>query len=235
VSAIDRFDHVHVANWYGIPVYWPQEVFMSSDVTDEKQGEYQIDEHVLAVGGGSGEHPALILDVDECVRQWMHTLKLALNFEAGRADLGPFDHPDVPLATLDNYFNEFYGHGLHRWGMNLNEWPLETFIRIHEERQRVRHGDEMLGMPLEKYIMVQFGMFIAEFMPRACISSPKLGEAVDKALAEGAIRECGLLPQDLEPHGFVGLLPGQEGGRKNIGNKIQHGYSLHNWLRDNQS
>lgn len=66
MSAIDCVDHVHVATFCNYAsVYWPIEEHEQSDITDLEQDKGKvINKNTIIIGGGSSEHPALVLDID---------------------------------------------------------------------------------------------------------------------------------------------------------------------------
>lgn len=66
MSAIDCVDHVHVATFCNIAsVYWPIAEQKQSHITDlEQDKDKLVNKKNIIIGGGSGEHPALVLDID---------------------------------------------------------------------------------------------------------------------------------------------------------------------------
>lgn len=66
MSAIDCIEHVHVATFCNsAQVYWPIEECDKSTVTEWKSDSGKVlNKNNIIIGGGSGEHPALVLDID---------------------------------------------------------------------------------------------------------------------------------------------------------------------------
>ena len=84
MSAIDCIDHVHVGYFNKIPVYW----ILSNDTQRNKNttfecldtnNETQIDKTFISIGGGGGEHPALIIDLVPMMYRFLSGMKYQVN------------------------------------------------------------------------------------------------------------------------------------------------------------
>lgn len=64
MSAIDTVDHVHVGFFCDVPIYWCIEPIERYELTGLNRdiGKYISKQH-LVIGGGSGEHQALVLSI----------------------------------------------------------------------------------------------------------------------------------------------------------------------------
>jgi hypothetical protein len=75
VSYIDSFDHEFVGYFGGLPVYHPLEVVPADP--DDGPRDFACGPDHLVIGGGSGEHPAIVVkepgETVACfVRAWLH-------------------------------------------------------------------------------------------------------------------------------------------------------------------
>lgn len=68
MSAIDCGNVVHVAEYYDISLYWPIEEQNRGSVTDLPYDKgLVINKNNIVIGGGSGEHPAMVIDIDYAI------------------------------------------------------------------------------------------------------------------------------------------------------------------------
>jgi len=100
MSYIDTVDHSYVGRLFGWPVYHPLGVY-----TDD---EFDADPSNLVIGGGSGEHPGMVIkSLDACVLQYIEFCY----------EYAKLEEPDwlgnLYNEVADSYFNLFD----HKWPM----------------------------------------------------------------------------------------------------------------------
>ncbi len=157
MSAIDSYTHAHVGNFFGLPIYWVFEESKLSGLTYSSEDEV-INKYFLSIGGGGGEHPALILNNDAVL----------LNFI--RKNVQEIEEPEIMSSEEDSYDYKMYCMAeqisdrylrddnleeIYYWVMDTNQWPLETFIRINDESKKYNTEDD-----LENKIMNAVALFI---------------------------------------------------------------------------
>jgi hypothetical protein len=104
MSYIDTFDHQYVGSFAGLPIYY-------SRISVEGTGgeEFGCRPHSLVLGGGSGEHPALVFHRLDCLamRFVLHAVGESDNDDRHEIDqFGDFpiwDYLHVPFADLFEY------------------------------------------------------------------------------------------------------------------------------------
>ena len=104
MSYIDTFDHQYVGSFAGLPIYYSR---ISVEGTDGE--EFGCGPHTLVLGGGSGEHPALVFHRLDCLamRFVLHAVGESDNDDRHEIDqFGDFpiwDYLHVPFADLFEY------------------------------------------------------------------------------------------------------------------------------------
>lgn len=74
MSAIDTLTHAHVGYFCDIPIYWVFEEGKLGHLTDHNDDyDKVINQYYLSIGGGSGEHPALIISNLKMKVSMMHS------------------------------------------------------------------------------------------------------------------------------------------------------------------
>ena len=96
MSAIDCVDHVHVATFCNCAsVYWPITEHEQSHITDlENDKNKLVSKNTIIIGGGSGEHPALVLDID-------YILWYSLRWDSDNVYKVPFKENGVSFESWD--------------------------------------------------------------------------------------------------------------------------------------
>lgn len=224
MSAIDTMNHAHVANFFGIPMYWFLEEKKMSTITHSAvDDDFKINQFSMSIGGGSGEHPALILNNDALVLAFIKTLEDTPNEK--------FNFIDYQIYKLVDEIQENYmKKAIYNWSLNQNQWPLESFIHIDKEMNKMLISQASL----QKRMQEALALFILYKMPLDdCIEDPKLIE-VAKLIRSNSFNAI------MEPYTvmdkFIGFEdPFPEGGRIIRNNKAIWGYSLEDWTIENNS
>jgi hypothetical protein len=220
MSSIDSLEHAHVANFFGLPIYWVLEERPLTYLTGSTE---VINQYYLSIGGGSGEHPALIIKNDAVVYQLIRKL---VNLE----DVvdGSYDHELISYAEQLQYQmitdDELYN--LRHWCIDQNEWPLETFIRVNKQ------FDDELEVPLVDKISHAIALFIIYEMPlEVCLKDKRIVELAkmirsnrwEKALPVEVVRYMSVVS---------GLLQCEKMGKVIRNGQVVWGYSLTDWRRE---
>ncbi len=231
MSAIDSYTHAHVGNFFGLPIYWVFEESKLSGLTYSSEDEV-INKYFLSIGGGGGEHPALILNNDAVL----------LNFI--RKNVQEIEEPEIMSSEEDSYDYKMYCMAeqisdrylrddnleeIYYWVMDTNQWPLETFIRINDESKKYNTEDD-----LENKIMNAVALFIIYEMPiDDCIKDEEL-RAFAKMYREGRWQNVfDYMAMTHKFMGISGILECQKAGKIIRDGKVVWGYSLNDWKRDN--
>lgn len=229
MSAIDTLDHAHVGNFFGIPIYWILQEAELSKITDCPEDDGKIvNKYYMSVGGGSGEHPALILDNDALVFNFLiRHIQDELTFERHT--------PDYQLNELIQEIDTKYStenDGILHYQLDQNQWPLETFINIHKKMNKIDKSSDSL----QKRMKNSFALFIINEMPfKDCLKDPELIEIV--SFFKEKTWENAFNQSDIEKK-YIGiklLSDKEKSGRIIVNNKVQWGYGLEDWKKDNQS
>lgn len=224
MSAIDTMNHAHVGNFFGLPIYWVLDESPLDYLTDEKDDESKvINKKFLSIGGGSGEHPALIINNDAVVYRFLTNIEEECNLS---------EDFDIKLAKLteeiqEKSYEDEYFQSLLYWNIDQNQWPLETFVKINENFKRFETEDVLVGK-----IQDAFALFIIYELPlEDCIVDEKLLEIAkmirsnkwQKAINEEVFDYLGA---------FSGVLNSQKYGKIIRDGNVVWGYSLNDYLNE---
>jgi hypothetical protein len=231
MSAIDSYNHAHVGNFSNIPIYWLLENVEMSELTDNTEDdEYFLNQYNLSIGGGSGEHPALILKNDS----------LILNFLRNISDDkdSSFNEVDYQLYELvDNITDRYIKEHQYYYSLNTNQWSLETFIKINDEIKKVskeKNQSIQDNRSLENKIMDDIALFIIYKMPLDyCLEDPQLIEAA-KIIRSNTWEK--IFKTDIFNYSILSNLhEGSSFGKIIKNNQVIWGYSLKDWIQDNKA
>jgi hypothetical protein len=228
MSSIDTLEHDHVGKFFDLPVYWPLEEKPLDYLTDlDEDIDEVINQYYLSIGGGSGEHPALIINNDAVV------FNLARKF-VDIEDVAPdsYDHALISFSNKlwdlcykgDNYL---YFH-LRKWYINQNEWPLETFIRVNKQ-----FDDDSKVSLLDK-ISHAIALFIIYEMPlEACLKDQRIIELA-KMIRSNKWEKA--LPQEIVKYfsAVSGLMECEKMGKVIRNDQVVWGYSLNDCRKEFQ-
>lgn len=224
MSSIDSLEHAHVAKFFGLPIYWVLEEKPLSYLIDIDDDTTEvINQYYLSIGGGSGEHPALIIKNDAVVYQLIRKL---VNLE----DVvdGSYDHELISYAEQlqEQMITDDELYNLRHWRIDQNEWPLETFIRVNKQ------FDDELEVPLVDKISHAIALFIIYEMPlEVCL---KVKRIVEFAKMIRSNRWENALPGEVVRYMSTvsGLLQCEKMGKVIRNGQVVWGYSLTDWRRE---
>lgn len=148
MSHIDSFRHQLVGSFIGLPVYLPLE---------DIRGDFNCTTRQLVIGGGSGEHPALVLQdppgaVAEFLSEALRMIKLdAHEDKAWRAAFEPF-LPDRICNVI-----------------TFHDWDVETFHSFYELCRSPGAENPFSGergcLELEYWLVRGLGEFVFYALP----------------------------------------------------------------------
>lgn len=165
MSAIDSLTHYHVGNFFGIPVYWVIEESKLSMITDidYEDGYDAINKNFLCIGGGRGEHPALIVNNDAIIFNFLQRNEVDVTKQP-RGCFVDYNF-DLKVSKLVEKILERYPDNSEMldWkaGIDTNQWPLKTFIRIAKEYEEKLSNNDTL----ESRIIDSIALFLIYEMP----------------------------------------------------------------------
>lgn len=226
MSSIDTLEHAHVAKFFGLPIYWVLEEKPLSYLIDIDDDTTEvINQYYLSIGGGSGEHPALVIKNDAVVYQLIRKL-----VDLEDVDDGSYDHELISYAeqlqeqmiTDDELYNLLY------WRIDQNEWPLETFIWVNKQ------FDDDSEVTLVDKISHAIALFIIYEMPiEACLKDQRIIELA-KMIRSNKWEKA--LPSEIVKYmsAVSGLLEYEKMGKVVRNGQIVWGYSLNDWRREFQ-
>jgi hypothetical protein len=226
MSSIDSLEHTHVAKFFGLPIYWVLEEKPLSYLIDIDDDTTEvINQYYLSIGGGSGEHPALVIKNDAVVYQLIRKL-----VDLEDVDDGSYDHELISYAEQLQFQmiadDELYN--LRYWRIDQNEWPLETFIRVNTQ------FDDDSKVSLVDKISHAIALFIIYEMPlEACLKDQRIIELA-KMIRSNEWEKA--LPQEIVKYlsAVSGLLEYEKMGKVVRNGQIVWGYSLNDWRREFQ-
>lgn len=223
MSNIDNFNHVHVGSFQDIPIYLlPQSEskyeLLETDL-NLKASDEAIDTTNLLIGGGSGEHPVLIINNDAAVLEVLCSLKFE-SFVAKEEEL---------LDEITDFLLSEEGQRLNCLGVDQNQWFIEEWVKVHDAFKKS-------GLLTDQYttqetLLENMGLFILLNLPLdKCLKNEKL-----KKLAKNfqtSMYDQFRLQQALEMTKPVQA--DQECfGTKFMNKSKVYTYSLEEWLSDN--
>jgi hypothetical protein len=146
MSHIDSFKHSLVGELFGLPVY---------RALEDIEGNFRCKFGHLLIGGGSGEHPAMVLENPiAMVARFIDAELLSLGYS--EENIARWESVYVPYLEFDNSkLLTFY------------EWNIDTF---HSFYQRCSGGYQLHRdrMQFEDWLILGFGEFIFFSMPELC-------------------------------------------------------------------
>jgi hypothetical protein len=226
MSSIDSLEHTHVAKFFGLPIYWVLEEKPLSYLIDIDDDTTEvINQYYLSIGGGSGEHPALVIKNDAVVYQLIRKL-----VDLEDVDDGSYDHELISYAEQlqEQMITDDELYNLRYWRIDQNEWPLETFIRVNKQ------FDDDSEVSLLDKISHAMALFIIYEMPlEACLKDQRIIELA-KMIRSNEWEKA--LPQEIVKYlsAVSGLLEYEKMGKVIRNGQVVWGYSLNDWRREFQ-
>ncbi len=173
MSYIDCFNHSYAGNFAGLPVYHPLQ-----DIDPEGKDEFSATTKNLVLGGGSGEHPGMIVkDLDYCVWKYLECLADIANKECYEIKF----YTDYLDALPNQQFNEEGVYG----NLHFAHWGLERISRFTQEVEKefedsvkyFTNKDNFKNTSTEEKIHIMLGEFI--FFSAKELISDNLREYID--------------------------------------------------------
>jgi hypothetical protein len=215
-----------VAKFFGLPIYWVLEEKPLSYLIDIDDDTTEvINQYYLSIGGGSGEHPALIIKNDAVVYQLIREL-----VDLEDVDDGSYDHQLISYAEQlqEQMITDDVIYGLRNWRIDQNEWPLETFIRVNKQ------FDDDSEFPLVDKISHAIALFIIYEMPlEVCLKDQRI---IELAKMIRSNRWEKVLPNEVVKYmsAVSGLLNFEKMGKVIRNGQVVWGYSLNDWRKEFQ-
>jgi hypothetical protein len=154
MSHIDSFKHEIVGLFGGLPVYHPLENI---------DGEFSCTTSQLLLGGGSGEHPALV------IRNPLAAVAHFLDDELRSLEGNNVSVKRYPLKRHADAWKEIIKDHLtwdHRAHLEFNGWNIETYARFHELcRSPALPNPCSDDKRIEDWLILGFGEFVFFAMP----------------------------------------------------------------------
>jgi len=226
MSSIDTLEHAHVAKFFGLPIYWVLEEKPLSYLIDIDDDTTEvINQYYLSIGGGSGEHPALVIKNDAVVYQLIRKL-----VDLEDVDDGSYDHELISYAEQlqEQMITDDVIYGLRNWRIDQNEWPLETFIRVNTQ------FDDDSEVSLLDKLSHAIALFVIYEMPlEVCLKDQRIIEFA-KMIRSNKWEKA--LPSEIVKYmsAVSGLLEYEKMGKVIRNGQVVWGYSLNDWRREFQ-
>ena len=226
MSAIDTMDHAHVGNFFDIQKYWVLEEAELKKLTEHPGCNEKINKFFMSVGGGSGEHPALILNNEAIVVKFLNNI-------VDDANHLKFNDMDYKIHELTEKNQDHYlslADDVYRWNLDQNQWPLEKFIHVNEEMNKKYKSKKSLQTRMQD----AFALFIIYEMPlNHCLKDPQLIE-VASLIKTNEWTNVFSDPNILERYvGFEEVTA--KAGKVTRNHKTVFGYSLKDWKKETNS
>lgn len=161
MSAIDLYKPKLLGYFTGIPVYLPTKVIRDSGVVHGVG--VSKDCHVL-IGGGSGEHPALVVDYRAALVHFMD-------------DFATDTGNDALIELMDTSFCTAFLCAR----LDQNQWPLSAYFHAAKA-----FGLDPSDADLNSKLYSKFGQMLAVFEPALGLQVEKLNEMM-RVLREGLL------------------------------------------------
>lgn len=151
MSAIDSLINVHIGNMeispsYHIPLYWVQE--------EENNIDYSINPQDICIGGGSGEHPMLLIKNACFLPLYLSALYLFKKYNID--DNESEEYINKISKEFNNEFSLDYTDFL-----NINDWDLSTWYKVMNSS---KINTEEITFEVE--LLTSLSFFLIENMPK---------------------------------------------------------------------
>ncbi|WP_300671565.1 hypothetical protein [Desulfoluna sp.] len=153
MSHIDSFKHEIVGLFGNVPVYHPLE---------EIQGDFVCTPKNLVLGGGSGEHPALVIESPLKAVAWFlnHELEPLRNTELSAERFPLKTKVDAWSPIIAPYLTSS-PHDI----LTFYEWDKETYSRFGTLCKSPALPNPLDDEPLETWLILGMGEFVFFAMP----------------------------------------------------------------------
>jgi hypothetical protein len=183
MSYIDTIDHELVGIFAGLPVYHPLETLSGNEPTS---GDFNCTPAHLVLGGGSGEHPAVVLQrPDVAVASFIQTWRDHAPAAQPTRDAVSL-HADV--AAWEPFLEEMYAIPEHEiW--HFAGWSVPTYASFYSlcQSETLWHPyDATQSETFEHWLTASFGEFVffalSELCPNNATHLPRAKEVIQDAL-----------------------------------------------------
>lgn len=160
MSAIDTTTNVHLCTFAGIAVYWCPLGGRLDYIIETAEEKSVIKKRHIFIGGGSGEHPALLLDINKCVRDAIWYLAQYNEFDNAedKKYLQYWDEKINDLImkddTMDEVLDQAYG-----FDIDNRNWDYESFKSTDEFIRSKVTDQQFLSERLQTRIEIAIGLF----------------------------------------------------------------------------
>lgn len=153
MSHIDSFKHEIVGMLGGLPVYHPLE---------DIDGDFRCTKMQLVIGGGSGEHPALVIDSPVNAVAWylFEELNKLKKVDVKSHDCPLKKHVESWLQIIDPYVTSFPDDVL-----KFYDWRIEDYANFRELCMSVALPNPSDGKHIEMWLVTGIGEFVFYSMP----------------------------------------------------------------------
>lgn len=158
MSYIDCFQHEFLGSLNGLPIY---HLLESVTFQDGNHPAVECDGNSLILGGGSGEHPALVVKgLDSIVAEYLlHDIDMCEEHgQAGRGVLSDRER----YSLEDIAFSE-------NQGLVFVEWQMKDFANFYERALSPLNATPLeSGKSAESWIRLSLGEFVYFSLPELC-------------------------------------------------------------------
>lgn len=243
MSAIDSFEHAHVGNFFDFPIYWVLNESMTNELdhlTDNQADTGKIiNQYSLSVGGGSGEHPALIFNNDAVLYHYFLGIEEIDEPSINATETETLDYQMFQLAQkIENRYvdkeNKYQNlnNEICYWTIDQNQWPLEAFIHVSEKWAQSKPSNHFSH--LAQHIAKAIALFIIQEMPlEQCVQDSELIELAQMYRTQMWDKAFDKKEEQFLQLGIATIKDNQKSGKIIRNNQTVWGYSLQDWFNDN--
>ena len=150
MSHIDSYDHEYIGQLGYLPIYHPLQ-----HIEKVRWGDYDFgaDPSNLVLGGGSGEHPGLVLHKLECF-----VAKFLLSAIS--------EKEEASISEEDRDFLANLVYSKHEHIFEFCEWRVDEYSRLHEMAKTGTTGEPLReDQTVEDWLMLSIGEFVYYSLP----------------------------------------------------------------------
>ncbi|MEM6551658.1 MAG: hypothetical protein AAF750_05980 [Planctomycetota bacterium] len=143
MSFIDNYEHEYVGHFGHLPIYHPTEVIDGPD--------FQADPSNLVLGGGSGEHPALVIH---------HLEQLAFAFLCDQLPEGTVKKFQAVLRENRIVQPEIESC------LRFHDWHVAAYVELAKfVAKKTNASDDISGFDTEEWLLLALGEFVWFSLP----------------------------------------------------------------------
>jgi hypothetical protein len=168
MSYIDTFDHSVVGDFLYLPVYHP--LF---DTSTDEYAEFKTNPKNLVIGGGSGEHPGMVIkNLDACVWEFLEITAKLSKKEIEDTKLHQDWFKDMSFDDLEKY-NPYLNLEYTGWDLDrITNFTKKVNEGFSEAVGNYLHTDDLRKLSAEEKINIMIGEFV--FYSGRKLLSPEL-------------------------------------------------------------